>query len=128
MSDYTIKNLKDVDDVAAGRAPGVEARMARSAIETKEIGVSYFRYDANTRAPYGHHHEVQEEVYVVTNGSGTLKLDDDVVEVKQWDVIRVGPRVMRGFQGGPEGLEIVAIGGTRPDEGDGNIVPGWWND
>jgi quercetin dioxygenase-like cupin family protein len=128
MSDYTIKNLKEVDDVAAGRAPGVEARMARSVIDSEQLGVSYFRYDAGTRAPYGHRHKVQEEAYIVISGSGRMKLDDEIIDVKQWDVIRVAPPVTRGFEAGPDGLEMIAVGGTRPEEGDGDIVPGWWTD
>src|SRR3954471_20715837 len=116
MTDYTIKNLKDLDDLAAGRAGGVEARMARSPLEAEQVGVSYFRYDAATRAPYGHHHKVQEEVYVVTAGSGRIKLDDEILDVKQWDVIRVAPAVVRGFEGGPDGLELIAVGGPRPEE------------
>src|SRR3954451_22810686 len=128
MSDYTIKNLMEVDDVAAGRAPGVEARMARAAIDAEQVGVSYFHYEAGTRAPYGHKHEVQEEVYVVVSGSGRLRLGDDVVDVRQWDAVRIAPKVMRGFEAGPDGLTIIAVGGPRPAEGDGEIVPGWWDD
>jgi len=128
MSNYTIKNLKDIDDVAAGRAPGVEARMGRAAIESEQVGVSYFSYSPNTRAPYGHKHEVQEEAYIVVAGSGRMKLDDDIHDVKQWDVIRVAPTVTRGFEAGPDGLQLIAVGGPRPEEGDGDIVPGWWED
>src|SRR4051812_29510960 len=117
MSDYTIKNLKDVYDAAAGRASGVEARMARSVIDSEHLGVSYFRYEAGTRAPYGHKHEVQEEAYVVVSGSGRMKLDDEIVDVKEWDVIRVAPQVTRGFEAGPDGLEMVAVGSGRPPEG-----------
>ena len=111
MSNYTIKNLMDVADSAAGRAPGMEARMARSALDSEQLGVSYFRYDPGTRAPYGHKHRVQEEAYVIVSGSGRLKLDDDVVDVKHWDVIRIAPAVVRGFEAGPEGLEVIAVGG-----------------
>src|SRR3954447_13168468 len=128
MSDYTIKNLKEVDDVAAGRAPGVEARMARSALESSQLGVSYFRYESNTRTPHGHRHEVQEEAYVVVSGSGRVKLDDEILDVKQWDVVRVAPKTARGFEAGPDGLELIAIGGSRPEEGDGELLPGWWED
>src|SRR3954447_16239183 len=129
MSDYTIKNLKDVDDVAAARgASGLEARMARSALGSSELGVSYFRYDPNMRAPYGHRHEVQEEAYVILSGSGRVKLDDDILDVKQWDVVRVAPKIARGFEAGPDGLELIAIGGSRPEEGDGEMLPGWWED
>jgi quercetin dioxygenase-like cupin family protein len=126
MSDYTIKNLMDVADSAAGRSPGMEARMARSALESEQLGVSYFRYDPGTRAPYGHKHKVQEEAYVVVSGSGRLKLDDDIVNVKQWDVIRIAPPVVRGFEAGPDRLEVIAIGGSRPEEGDGELVSEWW--
>ena len=128
MSDYTIKNLKELDDVAAGRGVGLEARMARSALESEQVGVSYFRYDPGTRAPYGHKHQVQEEAYVVVSGSGRLKLEDEIIDVKQWDVIRIAPPVVRAFEAGPDGLEVIAVGGPRPEEGDGELVPDWWTD
>src|SRR5947209_2350663 len=126
MSQYTIKNLMDVDNAAAGRAEGVEARMARSVLGSEQLGVSYFRYGPGYRAPYGHKHKVQEEAYVVISGSGRIKLDDDVVDVKQWDVVRVAPAVIRAFEGGPDGLEVIAVGGPRPEEGDGEMVSDWW--
>jgi len=128
MSDYTIKNLTELDDVAAGRGVGLEARMARSALESEQVGVSYFRYDPGTRAPYGHKHQVQEEAYVVVSGSGRLKLEDEIIDVKQWDVIRIAPPVVRAFEAGPDGLEVIAVGGPRPEEGDGELVQDWWTD
>src|SRR2546421_613750 len=81
VSDYTIKNLKDVDDAAAGRGAGVEARMGRGDLDSRDLGVSYFRYDAGKRAPYGHRHHEQEEAYVVVSGSGRIKLDDEIQDV-----------------------------------------------
>ena len=128
MTDYTIKNLKDLDDLAAGRAEGVEARMARSALETEQVGVSYFGYGPGVKTGIGHHHRVQEEVYLVIAGSGQLKLDDEIVDVKQWDVIRVAPAVVRAFAAGPDGIEVVAVGGPRPEEGDGELIADWWTD
>lgn len=128
MSDYTIKNLKDLEDVAAGRADGVEARMARHALEAEQVGVSYFRYGPGVRTGVGHHHRVQEEAYVVVAGSGRLKLGDEIFTLEQWDVVRVAPAVVRAFEGGPDGLEIIAVGGPRPEEGDGEMVADWWMD
>jgi mannose-6-phosphate isomerase-like protein (cupin superfamily) len=43
------------------------------------------------RFPYGQTHRRQEEVYVVVHGSGRMKLDDEIVEFKQWDAVRVPP-------------------------------------
>jgi mannose-6-phosphate isomerase-like protein (cupin superfamily) len=128
MSSYSVKNLMDVEDSAAARTSDVEARFARKHLDSTELGVSYFRYAPNYRSRMGHSHREQEEAYVVVGGAGRIKLDDDVLDLSQWDVVRVSPEVVRAFEGGPQGLEIIAIGGTRPEDGDGVPVADWWTD
>jgi mannose-6-phosphate isomerase-like protein (cupin superfamily) len=128
MSGYTVKNLMDLEDVTAGRAPGVEGRFARKHLDSSELGVSHFRYGPGVRSRMGHHHREQEEAYVVVGGSGRLKLDDDIVELRRWDVVRVAPETVRAFEGGPEGIEVLAVGGRRPEEGDGVPIADWWTD
>lgn len=128
MPNYTIKNLKDVDDAAADRGDDVEARFARKHLGSEHLGVSYFRYASGYRAPYGHRHREQEEAYVVVAGSGRARLDDDVIDLRQWDVVRVSPEVVRAFEGGPDGLELIAIGSDRPEGGDGEMVHDFWTD
>jgi mannose-6-phosphate isomerase-like protein (cupin superfamily) len=124
---YTHKNLReDIEDAAAKRAPDIEAHLGRAHIDSEHLGVSYFRYAAGFRAPYGHRHREQEEAYVVAGGSGRMKLDDEIVDLRQWDVVRVAPDVVRSFEGGPEGLEIIAIGSDRPEEGDGEMISDFW--
>jgi quercetin dioxygenase-like cupin family protein len=128
MSNYMVKNLKEVDDLAAKRGPDIEARFARKDLESEHLGVSYFRYAPGYRSPIGHRHRQQEEAYVVIGGSGRVRLDDEIVELKAWDVLRVAPPVVRSFEGGPDGLELVAIGSDRPEGGDGEMVPDHWSD
>jgi mannose-6-phosphate isomerase-like protein (cupin superfamily) len=128
MPDFTIKNLKEVDDRAAGRGADMEARMARDQIDSEHLGVSYFRYGPGFKAAHGHRHEIQEEAYVVVSGSGRARFDDQIVELHQWDVVRVAPQVVRAFEGGPEGVEMIAIGSDRPEEGDGEMVQDFWTD
>jgi mannose-6-phosphate isomerase-like protein (cupin superfamily) len=128
MSDYTIKNLMDVEDSAKERGPDIEARFARQHIDSEHLGVSYFRFGAGYRSPFGHHHTEQEEAYVVLSGSGRIKLDDDIVDLRRWDVVRVAPHTVRGFEAGSEGLELIAVGSDRPQEGDGVRVSDWWTD
>jgi mannose-6-phosphate isomerase-like protein (cupin superfamily) len=128
MPDFTIKNLKDIEDSAADRGPGIEARFGRSHLDSDHLGVSYFRYGPGYRAPIGHRHREQEEAYVVVGGSGNVKLDDEIRELRQWDVVRVAPGVARGFEGGPNGLELIAIGSDRPEGGDGEMIPHFWNE
>ena len=59
-------------------------------------------------------------------GSGRAKLDDEVVELSAWDVLRVSPAVVRSFEAGPEGLDLVCIGGPKPEGPDGEKVEDFW--
>jgi quercetin dioxygenase-like cupin family protein len=128
MSNFAIKNLKEVDDSAADRGPDVEARFARKHLDSQHLGVSYFRYAPGYRSPMAHRHREQEEAYVVVTGSGRAKLDEEIIELRQWDVLRVAPPVVRAFEAGPEGLELIAIGSDRPEGGDGEMVQGHWSE
>jgi mannose-6-phosphate isomerase-like protein (cupin superfamily) len=126
MSAYKVVNLLELDDVVGDRAPGLEGRFGRKHMESRDLGVSHWRYAPNTRSPVSHHHGEQEEAYVVVTGSGRVRLNDEVIDLKPWDVLRVAPETVRAFEGGPEGLEMIAIGGPRPEEGDGNTVQAPW--
>ena len=130
MAGYTLVNLKEVEDQAPkfGFAPNLEARFASTPLELQKSGVSYQRLAPNFRAPFGHRHGVQEEVYVVVGGSGRLKLDDEVVDLKPWDAVRVPPETTRCFEAGPEGVEILAFGAPPTGLQDAEMVPGWWAD
>jgi quercetin dioxygenase-like cupin family protein len=119
MSDYAIVNLLKIEDSVAGRVDGMAAHFSRSAIGSRDLGVSLFRYAPGLRAPMSHSHREQEEAYVVVAGSGRIRLDDEVRDLKQWDVVRVAPEVVRGFEAGPDGLELIAVGGPKPEGGDG---------
>jgi mannose-6-phosphate isomerase-like protein (cupin superfamily) len=128
VSDYTVVNLKEIDNSAGEHAPDLEAYFGRKHLDSEHLGVSYFRYGPGFRSGMGHSHREQEEVYVVVNGSGRIKLNDDIVELRQWDVVRVAPATVRALEGGPEGLEFIAIGADRPEGGDGVRAENWWTD
>ena len=129
MPDYTIVNLKELENKASEGGPMLEARFARSEIGSEHLGVSHFRYAPGRRSNRGHAHREQEEVYVVLDGSGLVKLDGELVEVKAWDIVRVAPGTFRGFAAGPDGLELLAIGSDRPEGGDGlQSEDDWWGD
>ena len=130
---YTKVNLKgDVQDSAEsfGFAPDMEARFASKDLELKQSGVGYERLAPNFRVPFGHSHKGQEELYVVISGGGRVKIDDEIVDYEQWDAIRVPAGVMRCFEAGAEGAEILAFGAPKVDDprADADMQPGWWSD
>jgi len=130
MAGYTTLNLKDVEDQAPnfGLSPNLEARMARVPLELEQFGLSYQRLGPNFRVPFGHSHKNQEEAYIVVSGSLRAKVGDEVLELGQWDVLRVDKDAVRGFEAGPEGAEVIAVGAPNTGPGDAEVVQGWWSD
>lgn len=130
MAAYTIQNMMEVEDQAPkfGYSPQLEARMARVPLELENFGISYQRIAPGFRIPWGHTHNVQEEVYLVVSGSMLAKLGDDIVELKPWDAVRVPKETMRSFEGGPQGAEVIAVGAPNTGPGDAVTEQDWWTD
>jgi mannose-6-phosphate isomerase-like protein (cupin superfamily) len=128
MSRFATVNLLEVENSVGDRAPGVEGRFGRKHLDSRDLGVSHFRYAPNLRSAMAHSHREQEEAYVVVAGSGRVLLDDEVLELRQWDVVRVAPEVVRCFEAGPDGLDLIAVGGPKPPEGDGVMGAANWPD
>ncbi len=126
MTDFATVNLLDVEDSVGDRVPGMEGRFGRKHLDSRDLGVSLFRYTADLRSPMAHSHREQEEAYVVVAGSGRILLNDEVHALRQWDVVRVAPEVVRAFEAGPDGLDIIAIGGPKPEGGDGVRATAAW--
>jgi mannose-6-phosphate isomerase-like protein (cupin superfamily) len=129
---FTLRNIKaDLEDIGPnfGGPPDLEFRAAAAALELEKSGLSYQRVPPGYRFPYGHTHKQQEEVYVVLRGSGRMKLDDEIVELKEWDAVRVPPGMWRGYEAGPEGLEIFVIAAPNLDQReDVDGQRDWWAD
>lgn len=126
MADWTKKNFERLQDKSPRDAP-MQWKMARDAVGSSELGVSRFTYEPGARMPFGHRHREQEEAYVVVAGSGRAKLADEIVDLAVWDILRVAPSVMRAFEAGPEGLELICIGSRRPRGGDTERDDDFWS-
>jgi len=129
MSEYTVVNMRNVEDQAEkfGLSPQLEARFARVPLEAELVGITYQRMAPNLKLPWGHSHKTQEEVYIVISGSVRAKLGDDIVELGPWDAVRVHKDTMRGFEAGPDGAELLAVGAPG-GPGDAELVQNWWTD
>src|SRR3954468_934550 len=129
---FTLRNLReDLEDVGSrfDGAPDLEFRLATESLELQRSGLGYQRVPPGYRFPYGHTQRTQEEVYVVLGGSGRMKLDVEIVGLKEWDAVRVPPGTWRGYEAGPGGLEILVIGAPNLGEAPREDVEGrrdWW--
>lgn len=131
MANYTVVNLGEVENqgVKFGFDEGdLQLRMARVPIEAQSSGVSLVRLGPGFRAPFGHSHNTQEEIYICIEGSGRMNVDGDVIELTPLTAVRVAPAGMRAYEGGPGGATLLAIGAPSTGPGDGNTEPGWWGE
>ena len=129
MAGYTKLNLtEDVENSAEkfGMGEVLQAHFAREAIEARNFGLSLQRLKPDQRLPFGHKHAEQEEVYVVVAGSGRLKIEGEVLELAQWDAVRVDPELVRNLEAGPDGLDVIAFG--APGVRDSEQLMNWWTD
>ena len=124
--DWTKTSFDAVPDKSPEDLP-MQWRFTRGALGSPELGVSRFTYEPGARMPWGHRHREQEELYVVVAGSGRAKLDDEVIELEAWDALRVAPEVIRSFEAGPDGLDVICIGGRKPDGPDSERFPDFWS-
>ena len=129
MPDYTKVNLdRDVQNSAERLGvEGLEVHFARAPLGMEQHGITLFRFGPNARTPFGHKHVDQEEVYTVISGSARIKVEDDVVELEQWDAIHVPGDKMRCIEGGPDGAEILAAGAAAGQD-TSTLEQGWWSD
>ena len=125
---YTHKRITEVADAATkfGFGETQESRFATNDVDAEQTGLAHHRFKPGKRQPFGHRHNEVEEIYFVVSGSGRVKLDDDVIELEPRDVVRVAAGVMRAWEAGDEGLEILAFSPRRTDDR-GELVENWWS-
>jgi quinol monooxygenase YgiN/mannose-6-phosphate isomerase-like protein (cupin superfamily) len=110
---YTHLNLEeDVEDMAKrfGFGDQGEARFANRPLGAIRTGISHQRVRPGVRQTFGHRHQHAEEVFVVLAGSGRVKIDDEIRDVRTLDAIRIAPESARAFEAGPDGLELLVVG------------------
>ncbi|HEY5319106.1 MAG TPA: cupin domain-containing protein [Solirubrobacteraceae bacterium] len=112
------------------------ARLERETTERfvplrRRLGVSSFGLNQITMAPAErgriHRHEHQEEVYLVLEGSLTLLVEGEEMELAAGELVRVAPQVRRQLVNrGPGRVILLALGGQGEHAGrDAEAFPTW---
>jgi hypothetical protein len=48
--------------------------------------------------------------------------------MKPFTAVRVSKEATRGYEGGPEGADLIVVGAPRTGSGDADNIQGWWSD
>jgi quinol monooxygenase YgiN/quercetin dioxygenase-like cupin family protein len=123
---FTLANLGEVEDQAPKHGYGEmgEARFARGALAAVRTGISLQRLRPGVRQAFAHRHMRAEEVIVVLGGSGRIRVDDEIAELRRLDAVRVAPESTRALEAGPDGLEFVVV--SAHHSGDAELVRDFW--
>jgi mannose-6-phosphate isomerase-like protein (cupin superfamily) len=131
VAGWTIKSLDEIPDVL-GDYPGEMRMSAASDLGTEQVGFTWRRMPAQTggKGSYGHRHKTQEEIYFVASGTLQFKLEDEVIDVEEGNVVRVAPQVARSVWNEGPADAVVIIVSTRSDDprDDVESVPDFWPD
>ena len=49
-----------------------------------------------------------------------------MLDLAQWDAVRVDPELVRNLEAGPDGLDVIAFG--APGVRDAEQLMNWWTD
>lgn len=124
MTDYTIINLRELENMSVkhGHGQDMEARFATKPLQLQKSGLGFQKVLPGRSIPFKHKHSEQEEVFIIVDGDGRIVLDDEVVELKTWDAVRVPPEVIRTVEAGSKGLEMIIIGAPYTGKNDAELI------
>ena len=108
--------------VKYGHGDDMEARFATKPLKLEKSGLGIQKVLPNRTIPFKHKHAEQEEVFIVISGDGSIQLDDENVELRTWDAVRVPPEIVRTVSAGAKGLEMIIIGAPYTGSNDVQMI------
>jgi mannose-6-phosphate isomerase-like protein (cupin superfamily) len=127
MADVTPITVGEIDSIS-GVLEGITFHKAAGGLGVTSFGVSISDIEPGADTYPEHDHSAegvggrmfvkrpqqlgQEEVYFALRGSGTVEAEGESYPLDADHAVRVGPDVVRKVIPGPEGLRLLAVGGT----------------
>jgi mannose-6-phosphate isomerase-like protein (cupin superfamily) len=128
VSGYAIVRADEVKDVYAGTDVPGEFRRLTPALGAEQLALTLIRVPPHSdfEQGTGHVHEEVEELYIVTRGTLTMRLGDDIHEVPAGTAVRVAPSTPRSHRNrGAEPVEMWAVS-RRLGRGDATKIDAFW--
>jgi mannose-6-phosphate isomerase-like protein (cupin superfamily) len=127
-ADYSIAAADQAADAYADSDVPGEFRSLSGDLGCEQLAVTLIRIPPHSdfEQGTGHFHDEIEEVYIVTRGTLTMRLGDDVHEVAAGRAVRVAPKTPRSHRNrGDEPVEIWAVS-RHVDRDDSTKIDDFW--
>ena len=107
----------------------LDMRILRGALGCEHIGISYLRFGPGWRSTFGHRHPGGEEVYVLVEGRATIKVEDEIHEMRAPSAIRVRGDQFRAVRAEGDGPAVFVVAGYPIDDPElTELAPDFWPD
>lgn len=94
--------LADIAKLENGKA------FLHDALELTSCEISLNNVPARFKLPFNHKHKQNEEVYIIIKGEGIFSFDNEKINVKEGDCVKVLPNASRTFETTTE-LQFICI-------------------
>lgn len=93
LASKLVRNFNEIEKTSEVRMPLYETLCARLAVGTvaKNLGASIDIVAPNKRSCPYHFHHAQEEMFVILEGEGTLRVAGEMIPIRGGDVIFIPP-------------------------------------
>lgn len=115
MKDLNLGKIQDIPPYAGEHAvDGIRFRAVRELMGVSSFGINVMELDPHCEGypEHDHHKDGQEELYLILQGRVQLRVDDEIHELEQGSMVRVGPALRRQFITQNHGVTILALGAT----------------
>jgi mannose-6-phosphate isomerase-like protein (cupin superfamily) len=107
---YSVVKVDELD----GEGPGGSVRFVRRHLGVEAFGINWFEIPPNAE---GREHDEtgseQEEVNVIVRGSGSYRIEGELVPVETGTFLRFDPETTRCPIAGPDGMTMIAVGARK---------------
>ncbi|MFC7081481.1 cupin domain-containing protein [Halorussus caseinilyticus] len=104
---YTKVDSRDVEPIAEGM------RFLRDPLDCEKLGVTVLDADPGwTGKEHDHAEDGQEEVYVLLDGSATVTVDGEDVDLTAGEALRIPPEATRQIHNGDAESTFVLVGAS----------------
>ena len=127
-SEFQIVDPDEVEDHYAGSDVPGEYRRLTDALGCEQLAATLIRVPPHSdfEQGTGHYHDEIEEVYLVTRGTITFRVGDDIHKLGPGTAIRVAPKTPRSHRNeGDEPVDLWAIS-KQLGRGDATKIDEFW--
>ena len=106
MTNFKILKIGKLDAVSKNYENG--KAFLHDLLDLTSCEISVNSMNAGIKLPFNHKHKQNEEIYIFLKGNGSMTIDNEIIDVKEGDCIKVLPQAVRTMEAKSD-LQYICI-------------------